>query len=204
MLAEKNRYPQISTGDILRQAVKDGTELGKQAEKYMKAGDLVPDRVILSVIAERLKNPDCESGAIFDGFPRTILQADGLESLLTKLDRHLDLCLSLEVPDERIVTRLSNRRICRNCGKDYNLIGNPPPKDGRCVACGGQIIQRSDDQEETIRNRLAVYRQQTRPLQEYYSGRGMLRIVDADGSAEEIFDKLSRLVDDYHKESHGN
>ena len=203
-IAKRYKFPHVSTGDILRQAIKEGSALGKQAEGFMKTGELVPDKVILGLIEERLQQRDCKSGAIFDGFPRTILQADGLEALLKKVNRRLNVCLSLEVSDERIVQRLSNRRICNGCGKDFNLISNPPPKDRRCPVCGGEVVQRTDDQEETIRNRLAVYRRQTRPLQEYYSGRGLLHIVDGDGAPEEILKKLCRLIDDHLKEPAGN
>lgn len=197
-LVKKYGYPQISTGDILRNAVTKGTELGRKAQSYMKAGELVPDDVILGIIEERLKIEDCKRGAIFDGFPRTLQQADGLELILQRINSRLDLCISLEVPDDRVVARLSARRGCAQCGQDYNLISNPPPADGRCLKCGGEIIQRADDQEETIRNRLSVYRRQTKPLQDYYSGRKLLHIVDADGSPEEIFDKLCRIIDDHH------
>ena len=200
-LSQKYEYPQISTGDILRKAVADDTDLGKEAQKYMQAGELVPDGVILGVIEDRLKEDDCQAGSIFDGFPRTLQQADGLESLLKRLNSRLDLCISLEVPDDHIVSRLTARRICSGCGQDYNLNSNPPPEDNRCIKCGGQIIQRADDQEDTIRNRLAVYRRQTRPLQDYYSGRGLLHIVDGDGSPQDIFTKLCRIIDDHDKES---
>ena len=203
-LEERYSFPQISTGDMLRKAVGDGTELGQKAQKYMKAGELVPDDVILGIIEERLKEDDCKVGAIFDGFPRTLQQADGMELLLQRINSRLDLCISLEVPDDRVVARLTTRCGCAECGQDYNLISNPPPEDGRCVKCGGEIIQRADDQEETIRNRLTVYRRRTKPLQDYYSGRGLLHIVDADGSPEEIFDKLCRIIDDHDKESAGN
>ncbi len=200
ILADRYQFPHISTGDILRQAIKDAAPLGQKVEKLMKAGELVPDGVILAIIEQRLQEDDCARGAIFDGFPRTILQAEGLEALLDKVHRRLDLCLSLEIADERIVQRLSSRRICANCGEDYNLTANPPPADGRCRQCAGEILQRADDQEDTIRNRLAVYRRQTRPLQEYYSGRGLLHIIDGDGTPEEIFAKLCRLIDDHLKE----
>jgi adenylate kinase len=196
-LVDKYGIPQISTGDILRKAVADGTPLGEQAQKYMKAGNLVPDDIILGIIEERLKQDDCKVGAIFDGFPRTLQQADGMESVLQRLGSKLDLCISLEVPDDKVVARLTARRGCSQCGQDYNLINNPPPEDGRCSKCGGEIIQRLDDQEETIRNRLEVYRRQTRPLQDYYSGRGLLHIVDADGSPDDILDKLFRILDDH-------
>jgi adenylate kinase len=200
-LFEKFGFPHISTGDILRRALVYSTELGLKAKKFMQAGDLVPDDVILAIIEERLKLPDCKDGSIFDGFPRTLQQADGLEALLTRINSHLDLCLSLEVADERIVARLSARRICSNCGADYNMIINPPPADSHCTLCDSEIIRRGDDHEDTIRNRLAVYRRQTRPLQEYYSGRGLLHIVDGDAAPQDIFQKLCRLIDDHRKDS---
>ncbi len=200
-LVEKYGIPQISTGDILRKALKDGTELGKEAKKFMDAGELVTDALILGIIEERLKVDDCKNGAIFDGFPRTIQQADGMESMLKKTGANIAFCVSLEVPDENIITRLTARRLCSKCGQDYNTVSNPPPADGLCTKCGGEIIQRSDDQEATIRNRLEVYHRQTSPLQDYYSGRGLLRIVDGDGSPQEIFEKLCRLFDDYNKKS---
>lgn len=203
-LSKKYRYPQISTGDILREAVKEGTELGKRAQKFMQAGELVPDEVILGIIEERLQEDDCRKGSIFDGFPRTLQQADGLELILKSLNSKLDLCISLEVSDDHIVARLTARRICARCGQDYNLNSNPPPANGRCTKCGGEIIQRADDQEATIRNRLAVYRRQTRPLQDYYSGRALLRIVDGDAPPKDIFAKLCRIVDDHNKESAGS
>jgi adenylate kinase len=203
-LLEKYRLLHISTGDILRQAIKDGTPLGLQAERYLKSGELVPDAIMLGIIEERLAQPDAAAGAIFDGFPRTLPQADGLEALLRKRKSRLNLCLSLEVPDELIIKRLSSRRICNQCGADYNVISNPPPADGKCLKCGGQIIQRADDFEETIRNRLAVYRRQTKPLQDYYSGRGLLRVVDGNQTVDDIFAKLCQTIDDHLKESAGN
>ncbi len=203
-LVAKYDIPQISTGDILRKAVKDGTELGQEAQKYMEAGELVPDEVILGVIEERLKEDDCKHGAIFDGFPRTIQQAEGMESILRNVGSQIGMCISLEVPDEHIINRLTARRMCAGCGQDYNMISSPPPEDGRCSKCGGEIIQRTDDQEDTIRNRLEVYHRQTSPLQDYYSGRGLLRIVDGDGSPQEIFAKLCQLFDDHYKKSAGN
>ncbi|MBU0520504.1 adenylate kinase [bacterium] len=204
-LVEKYSIPQISTGDILRKALKDGTDLGKEAKKFMEAGQLVPDEVILGIIAERLQQNDCKKGAIFDGFPRTIQQADALNAILNKIGSQLDLTVSLEVPDEKIIKRLTSRRVCNNCGAVFNTVSNPPPAEGNCPSCKtGQIIQRSDDQESTIRSRLDVYHRQTKPLQDYYSGRGVLRMVDGDGSPQDIYTKLCRLLDDHLKESGGN
>jgi len=204
-LVEKYGFPQISTGDILRKAVKDGTELGVKAKQYMDRGELVPDDVILGVIEDRLQQDDCKNGAIFDGFPRTIQQADGLDALLNRIGSNLDLTISLEVPDDAIIKRLTSRRVCNNCGAVFNVITNPPPEDGICPMCkSGSIIQRDDDREETIRNRLEVYHRQTKPLQDYYPGRGLLRIVDGNGTPQEIFTKLCRLFDDYLEKSARN
>jgi adenylate kinase len=203
-LAEKYRLYHVSTGDILRQAIKDGTPLGKQADGYIKAGELVPDAVTLGIIDSRLNQTAAAGGAIFDGFPRTLPQAEGLEALLQKMNSRLHMCLSLEVPDELVIKRLTSRRLCSNCGTDYNVISNPPPADGLCVKCSGKIIQRADDREETIRNRQTVYHRQTQPLQEFYSSRGLLHRVDGEGPMDEIFAKLCRLIDDYDKESAGN
>jgi adenylate kinase len=203
-LAGHYKLPHIATGDILRQAITYGTQLGIEADHYLAIGELVPDEIILGIIEERLSRPDARSGAIFDGFPRTLPQADGLEALLEKNRRKLDLCLDLDVADESIIKRLSARRICSQCGTDYNVLSNSPSPGGNCNKCGGRIIQRADDREETIRNRLVVYHRQTRPLQDYYSRRGVLRLVDGEGPMDEIFSKLCRLIDDYHKESAGN
>ncbi|GAB4378414.1 MAG: adenylate kinase [Calditrichia bacterium] len=184
----------ISTGDILRTEVREQTELGRQAEAIIKKGELVPDDIILHMIENRLSQPDCKNGFILDGFPRTIPQAQGLDRLLEKLGiDHLKV-IEIFVPDEIIIQRLSSRRICAKCGADYNLITNPPPEDGICRICGGRIIQRNDDKEATIRNRLKVYRDQTAPLIEYYQNKGCLLRVDGTKSIDQVYEDIKHLL----------
>ncbi len=190
----KYGIPQISTGDILRNEVRLGTELGRKAKDIMERGELVPDDLILQMVEKRLNEPDCANGFILDGFPRTIPQAEGLEDILQKLGNIQLKVIEIFVPDEEIIRRLSARRICSKCGKDYNLIFNPPPPDGKCEVCGGEIIQRDDDKEETIRKRLEVYRKQTAPLVEYYSQKGNLYRVDGTQSIEEVFRDIEKIL----------
>ena len=192
----KNLYQvvHISTGDILRQAIKDGTELGREAESYMNRGQLVPDQIVLDIIRDRLSKDDCQNGFIFDGFPRTIPQAHGLDELLNDMLVPLDTVVSLEVLAEPIVERLSARRVCQNCGMVFNMISNPPSADMVHPECGGQIVQRDDDKPETIRNRLEVYHQQTEPLKEYYRQKGCLVEVDGLGTMDEVFDRVTKML----------
>ena len=178
MLTEKFAIPQISTGDILRAAVKEQTTLGIKAKQFMDAGQLVPDEVVIGIVSERLQAADCASGFILDGFPRTVAQADALGVVLDKLGKQLDRVVSLTVDAEALVVRLTGRRTCSQCGKGYHISFDPPPADGCCV-CGGELFQREDDQESTIRNRLAVYDEQTSPLISYYRQAGQL--VELDG-----------------------
>ena len=193
-LSSKYGIPAISTGDILREAVRRGTELGKKAKNYMDAGELVPDDVIIGLIEERLSESDCAKGFILDGFPRTVPQAEALEELMKRRNWPLDAVLSLEVPDEEIVRRSVNRRVCANCGRVFNLITDPPPADGKCPVCGGEIIQRDDDNEETVRARLRVYNEQTAPLKDYYEKRGKLIRVDGVGSIEEVRSRIEAAL----------
>ena len=165
--------PQISTGEILRAAVKNKTELGIKAKVIIDKGDLVPDELIVSLIKDRLVEKDCEPGFILDGFPRTIPQAESLDTWLEGLKIKLDAVIDIDVDYEKIVTRLTNRRLCPACGTDYNLASNPPNPDGSCKKCGSKVLQRDDDQENTIRNRLVVYDKKTRPLKDYYSRQGL-------------------------------
>ncbi len=190
----KYGIPQISTGDILRNEVRQQTELGKLAKEVMERGELVPDEIILKMVEKRLQEPDCQKGFILDGFPRTIPQAEGLEEILQRMGNISLKVIEIYVPDEEIIRRLSARRICSKCGKDYNLIFNPPPADGKCEVCGGEIIQRDDDREETIRKRLEVYRKQTEPLVSYYQKKGNLYRVDGTRSIEEVFQEIERII----------
>jgi adenylate kinase len=170
---------QISTGDILRAAVAAGTELGKQAEAAMKAGDLVTDELIMGIMEERLQQEDCQKGYLLDGFPRTIPQAKALKALLAKMGEKLDCALELDIAREVIIDRLTTRRTCTNCGEIYNLKSKPPRVEGVCDVCGSEIVQRDDETEEAIENRLQVYNQQTAPLVEFYRDEGLLVSVPA-------------------------
>ena len=173
---------QISTGDILRAAVKDGTELGKQAKAYMDAGDLVPDELIMGIMKERLKEDDCQKGFLLDGFPRTIPQAVQLKDLLEDIDIELDAAVNLDVPRDVILDRLTTRRTCVDCGAIYNVKSMPPKQEGVCDKCGGEVVQRDDETEEAISNRLDVYNEKTAPLVDFYRGEGMLMDVNATSS----------------------
>jgi len=186
--------PQISTGDILREARRKGTELGRKAAEYMDRGELVPDEIILGLVRERLSQMDCRDGFVLDGFPRTIPQAEGLERILEEMGKPLDKVVSLAVPDEVIVERLSARRICERCGQEYNLKTRPPNKDRVCDLCGGKLIQRPDDVPDTIRERLRVYREKTEPLRNFYLKRGLWVEVDGVGDVEEVFERIGRVL----------
>lgn len=178
MLTDRFSIPQISTGDILRAAVKEGTPMGIKAKACMDAGALVPDEVVVGIVRERLQKSDCAAGFILDGFPRTVGQADALKATLQGLGKELDAVISLEVDIEALVERLTGRRTCRDCGRGYHIKFDPPKNEGRCDACGGELCQRDDDKEETIRKRLEVYRQQTEPLVTYYRRDNLLTTVD--------------------------
>ncbi len=194
-LIERYGIPQISTGDILRAAVREGTELGKKAKQYMDAGQLVPDEVVIGIIRERLKEADCAKGFILDGFPRTVPQAEALKGVLSDLGQALDHVVSIEVPDEDLVERLTGRRTCRTCGAMYHVKFNPPKQEGVCDKCGGELYQRDDDREETIRARLKVYHDQTAPLVEFYTKEGLLRRIDGVGSVDEIYGRILGVLE---------
>ena len=185
-LQEKYGACQVSTGEILRKAVQDHTPLGKKAAEYLDKGELVPDDVVLNLIAERLQQKDCEKGFILDGFPRTVVQAEGLERILENLGWRLDSVLWLQLPQEVIIRRLSGRRNCRKCSGLYHAAWSPPRRDGVCDQCGGELYQRQDDREETVAARLRVFDAQTAPLAEYYRKKGLLRPINGEGSVEEI------------------
>jgi adenylate kinase len=186
LLQERFRACQISTGDILRKAVADQTALGKDAAEYLKRGALVPDEVIINLVADRLQAKDCENGFVLDGFPRTIQQAGGLEAILKTLGMPLEHVLSMRVPPEAIVKRLAGRRICGKCGALYHELFDPPKNAGLCDRCGEGLYQREDDREETITTRLKVYEEQTAPLIQHYRERGKLRTIDGVGRVEDI------------------
>lgn len=193
-LIEKYGIPQISTGDLLRAAVSAGTPLGKEAKSYMDKGELVPDRVVLGMVEERLKQDDCKKGYILDGFPRNVSQADALDKMLSSLGMSLDAALSVDVPFDELMKRLTGRRTCKSCGQMYNIYFNPPKKEGICDKCGGELFQRDDDKEETIKKRLEVYNSQTAPLIEYYSKKGILKSVSGTGSIDEIFNNICKVL----------
>ncbi len=186
MLTKIDGSVQISTGDILRAAVKEGTELGKKAEAYMTAGDLVPDDLIMDLMGERLLQDDCKAGFLLDGFPRTIPQAEALKALLEKLGIELDFVVNLNVPREEILRRLTTRRTCVDCGAIYNVISMPPKVEGKCDKCGGDIVQRDDETEEAISKRLDVYNEKTAPLANFYKDEGLLLDIDATSSDDVV------------------
>jgi adenylate kinase len=182
--------PQISTGDILRQAVADGSVLGKQAKEFMDRGELVPDAVINNIVEERLAAEDCRPGFLLDGFPRTVAQAEAFETMLERRSLVLDGAISLRVPRAELVARLSGRRTCRQCGAMYHLRFNPPARDMICDRCGGELYQRADDREETIEARMEVYDKQSGPLREHFREKGLLREVDGAKSTDEVFEQI--------------
>jgi adenylate kinase len=190
MLVDQLKIPQISTGDMLRKAVADGTPLGKEAKSYMDKGELVPDSVVIGLIKERLQESDTENGFILDGFPRNVSQAKELDRLLGDLGKPLDVALVLDVPFEDLMKRLTGRRTCRSCGQMYNIYFSPPKIEGKCDVCGGELYQRADDNEETIKKRLEVYQSSTEPLIEYYKNKGILKVVQGTGDINEIYRKI--------------
>ncbi len=189
-LVERYGIPQISTGDLLRAAVAEQTELGKKAKSYMDAGELVPDSLVIDLIRHRLAQEDCKEGFILDGFPRTVAQAEALEQITD-----LDSVINLEVSDEEVVRRLSGRRTCKQCGAIYHIQNIPPKVPGKCDRCGGELFQRDDDREEAIRNRLKVYRSQTMPLLQYYEQRGKLYNVDGQAGVDNVTAEVVKILE---------
>ena len=194
-ITEKYGIPQISTGDMLREHVAKGTELGLKAKEYMEKGQLVPDEIILSMVKERLSQPDAQKGFILDGFPRTVAQAEALDKMLEEMGRKIEFVLALIVPDDELVTRLTGRRTCKNCGMMYHIKFKPPKVEGKCDVCGGELYQRPDDNEETVRNRLKVYHESTAPLIEYYKNKGVLFEIDGTKSIEEITQEIINILE---------
>ena len=194
MLIEKYKIPQISTGDILRKAVADSTPLGKEAKVIMDKGELVPDKIVLGLVEERVKQDDCKKGFILDGFPRNTAQAEALDKMLNAMGLPIDSALSVDVPKDDLMKRLTGRRTCKNCQQMYNVYYSPPKKDVVCDKCGGELFQRGDDKEDTIKKRLDVYDAQTAPLIDYYNKRGILKSVKGVGNIDEIFNKVCALL----------
>lgn len=194
MLAEKYVIPHISTGDIFRSNIKNGTELGKKAKEYMDQGLLVPDELTVNLVIDRVGQDDCKNGYILDGFPRTIPQAEALDQALLKLSDKLDYAVNVDVPDENIVNRMSGRRACVNCGATYHIKYNPTKIEGTCDVCQGELILRDDDKPETVQKRLSVYHEQTQPLIDYYSSKGILATVDGTVDMKDVFEAIVKIL----------
>jgi len=198
-LVEKYHVPHVSTGDIFRASLQESTLLGREAKRYMDAGLLVPDEVTIGIARERLLKHDCEKGFILDGFPRTIEQAEALDELLVQMKVKLDGVLDLAVPEEELIPRLTGRRICKNCGATYHLQFRPPVQPGICDQCGGTLYQRSDDQEKTVRERLAVHRRQNQPIIKYYWKQGLYSGIDGSKTTDEVFQEMIQSLEGAHK-----
>lgn len=194
MIADKYQIPHISTGDIFRANIKNGTELGKEAKKYMDQGLLVPDELTVKILLDRVAQPDCANGYVLDGFPRTIPQAEVLDKALTELNDKIDYAINVDVPDENIVKRMSGRRACVACGTTYHIEHIPPKKEGVCDKCGEPLILRDDDKPETVLNRLKVYHDQTQPLIDFYTGKGVLKSVDGTVDMQDVFASIVAIL----------
>ena len=193
-IADKYQIPHISTGDIFRANIKEGTELGKKAKSYMDQGQLVPDELTLELIMDRFQNPDCKNGYVLDGFPRTIPQAEALTEALAKKGETIDYAINVEVPDENIIDRMGGRRACLACGSTYHIVYAPTRVEGICDRCGEKLVLRDDDKPETVKNRLNVYHNQTQPLIEYYTRQGKLAEVDGTQSMEDGFNAIVKIL----------
>jgi adenylate kinase len=203
-LVERWSIPHVSTGDILRANVREGTPLGVEARRFMDAGDLVPDEVIIGMVGDRLSQPDTQVGFLFDGFPRTVPQAKALEQLVNALDTPIDVVLRLVVDHTDVVERLTGRRTCSECGRIFHLTYDPPTEADRCDGCGGTIVQRDDDREEVVLNRLEVHRTQTAPLEDFYFERGLLRDIRAVGTVDEVTARAFEVLDEYDRSPRGD
>ena len=194
VLCEHFGIPTISTGNMIREALKNGTEMGLKAKSFMDEGKLVPDEVVIGIVKERLSQDDCSKGFILDGFPRTIPQAEALDAALEKINEKMDYAIDVDVPDENIVNRMSGRRACLNCGATYHLISIPPKVEGICDRCGSEIVLREDDKPETVQKRLKVYHEQTQPLIDYYKNQGILKSVDGTQPMDEVFKAIVTIL----------
>ncbi len=186
--------PHIATGDIFRQAIRDKTTMGREAKKFLNAGELVPDEVTIGIVKDRLNKKDCDKGFILDGFPRTLNQAEALDDILEEMNNKLDLALYINVAEEKLIKRLSGRRICEDCGASYHMQFNPPKEDGICDKCGGKLIQRSDDQEDTVINRIKVNKKQMQDLLDYYTDKDILQKIESTGGINEVFTDISQIL----------
>lgn len=194
MIAEKFAIPHISTGDIFRANIKNGTELGKKAKSYMDQGLLVPDELTCDLVVDRISQDDCGNGYILDGFPRTIPQAEALDRALSARNTDIDYAIDVDVPDSNIVNRMSGRRACVGCGATYHVVFNAPKTEGVCDACGEQLILRDDDKPETVQKRLTVYHEQTQPLIDFYAGKGVLKTVDGTADMKDVFASIVAIL----------
>ena len=193
-IAEKYSIPHISTGDIFRANIKEGTELGKKAKTYMDQGLLVPDELVVDLVVDRVKQDDCAKGYVLDGFPRTIPQAESLDAALEKIGEKIDFAINVEVPDENIVRRMSGRRACLGCGATYHIEHIPPKTEGICDTCGKELVLRDDDKPETVTKRLNVYHEQTQPLIDYYTKKGIIRDVDGTQQMDDVFNAIVKIL----------
>lgn len=193
-IVEKYQIPHISTGDMFRQAIKEGTELGLKAKSFMDQGELVPDEVTIGIVRERLSKDDCKKGFLLDGFPRTVAQAEALESILSDLNKKIDYVINIQVDTNILMDRLTGRRICKSCGATYHLVFNPPKVEGVCDKCGGELYQRHDDTAETVQNRLEVNMKQTQPLIDFYSAKGYLRNINGVQDINKVFEDIDKLL----------
>ena len=198
-IVERYPIPQISTGDILRAAVREKTTLGEEAKSFMDRGQLVPDEVVIGMIEERLKAPDCHQGFILDGFPRTLPQAEALQVILSKNRKSVEHVINIEVDPEELVRRLTGRKTCKNCGAMFHLLFHPSQREGICDRCGGTLYQREDDQEKTIRTRLKEYQERTAPLIQYYRLKNQLRSIQGVGGENQVFEQIVRVIDDLRR-----
>ena len=194
MIAEKYGLPHISTGDIFRANIKNGTELGKEAKEYMDKGLLVPDELTVRLLLDRVAQDDCKNGYVLDGFPRTIPQAEVLDEKLSELGEKVDYAINVDVPDENIVNRMSGRRACLSCGATYHIVSIPPKKEGICDVCGSELVLRDDDKPETVQKRLTVYHEQTQPLIDYYKKEGCLAEVDGTKDLDVVFQDIVAIL----------
>ena len=194
MIAEKYRIPHVSTGDIFRANIKNGTELGMEAKKYMDQGLLVPDELTVKILLDRVAQEDCKYGYVLDGFPRSIPQAEVLDKALAELGEKIDYAINVDVPDENIVKRMSGRRACLSCGATYHSEHSPPKQEGVCDNCGQSLVLRDDDKAETVQNRLKVYHDQTQPLIDFYTAKGVLRTVDGTVDMKDVFEAIVSIL----------